>query len=133
MTLETRLRRMVEAVPDEGQILLPVATLREWLDSDTAGDEAEAGPTGGSLPDAGLTIADVAAHTHRTTSTVRGWVSAGRFPNAFRIGREWRIPRDDLAAFLAPRERESAPPQSDSLTGRGDLGAWRRDRERGTR
>jgi excisionase family DNA binding protein len=126
MTIQERLRRMVAVMPEEGSVSLPVATLRQWLAADDRADEPAAACLETSLPDAGLTVAQVAAHTKRKTSTVRGWLLAGRFPEAFRLGREWRIPKADLARFLGPREAPQHEPTRDrELSGKGDLGAWR--------
>lgn len=73
------------------------------------------------------TIAEVAAELGRSPSTVRGWRLNEEFPNAYRLGREWRIPRSDIRAFL---DRQKAdPPQQPAQGGKSteveDLGSWR--------
>lgn len=136
--LEDRLRRMVDGVPDQAQITLPASLLRQWIEETGAksgGEVRREDPDSRSLPDAGVTVAEVAEHFGREPSTVRGWLGEGRFPNAWHLGREWRIPRSDLAAFVeghgaangngkpAPEKRKEP-----ELTGGGDLAAWRKER-----
>jgi excisionase family DNA binding protein len=77
---------------------------------------------------ADLTVEELAAELRRGPSTVRGWLGAGEFPGAYRMnGREWRIPRGDVAAYL-DRQRpvpvvESASPVRSKKS--VDLGSWR--------
>lgn len=126
MTLEARVRRLVEAVPPEGSVVLPVATLRQWLEEAGAGENGAVAPPSAGI-DPGLTISTIARMVDRQPSTVRGWVREGQFPNAFTLGREWRIPRQDLARFLTPPPNGEPHAQTPDpeLTGGGDLGAWR--------
>lgn len=100
-----RLRAIVEAVPAGGSVSLP----RDWL-------AAELGPVGEpkSAAPTLLTVADVAAQLHRSPSTVRGWVEAGRFTGAFKLNaRDWRIPAVAVDAFIAGQRpktsRDDAP------------------------
>lgn len=48
-----------------------------------------------------------------TPGRVRQLLRAGRFPNAFKIGRRWLIPQDDVDAYLAypDRRRRDVPKQ----------------------
>ncbi len=93
MSLEERLARMIEPLPDGASVLLPVETVRRWLELEGQG--------AGSRPLSDLTIADVAEELDRSPSTVRGWLIAGDIPEAYKLqGREWRIPRGALRAFL---------------------------------
>ncbi len=53
---------------------------------------------------ASLTVADVAWRCGVTSQTVRRWIRAGRFPNAYRVARErgeYRIPEEELVALEA--------------------------------
>lgn len=73
------------------------------------------------------TIEDVARELGRAPSTVRGWRLAGEFPGAYQLGREWRIPRADIRAFL---DRQKPTPAIPSATlpvseTKPDLGDWR--------
>jgi len=46
--------------------------------------------------------AEVARHFGVNVDTVRGWVLAGHFPGARRLGRYWYIPPKDVAKFNPP-------------------------------
>jgi excisionase family DNA binding protein len=129
--LDERMRRMLDGMPEEGQITLPVCLLRAWLDDETIPEGTPTQATASPMPDPGLTVAQVAAHIGREESTIRGWVGEGRFPGAFKLGREWRIPREDLAHALTPRgENQTEFTRDPEITGRGDLTAWRKGRKR---
>lgn len=129
MHLGERMRRMLDGMPEEGQITLPVCLLRAWLEDETMLEDATA--NGASMPHPGFTVAQVAAHIGREESTIRGWVGAGRFPGAFKLGREWRIPREDLAdALNSCGDNEAGRAREPEITGRGDLAAWRKERPR---
>lgn len=93
MTLLARLAAMVEALPDGASVALPVGWLRAEL-------EAE-GAESSSAPLADLTVEALAAELGRSPSTVRGWLIEGSVPGAYKLrGREWRIPRAAVRAFL---------------------------------
>jgi excisionase family DNA binding protein len=62
-----------------------------------------------------LTVSEVAAELHVTTQTIRNWIDAGVLP-ATRIGRGYRLRRDDVDALL---DRASA--DSGSLATRRDV------------
>lgn len=69
----------------------------------------------------------LSATAHRAESTIRTWLAEGRFPAAYRLhGREWRIPRDDVAAMQREesqrRHRAAAQPREPNI----DTGAWRK-------
>lgn len=133
MTLQERLRRMVEAVPEGGSILLPISALREWLE-----DESKFAPgqpaKSADMPHPGFTVGEVAGRVGRDPSTIRGWIAEGHFPRARKLrGREWRIPPADLEVFMGRGEAPEAPRAhrpSTELTGGGELGAWRQRRRR---
>lgn len=127
-SLADRLRLLLEAVPPGGAVTLPRAAVAEWLEED--GQEL---PHDAQRPIADLTAEEIAQQFDRTPACVRGWCRAGRMPGAYRLnGREWRIPRATLAAYLEA-ERSGAnrtSPSSNPPTlpsGAVDLGAWRRE------
>lgn len=95
---------------------------RDWLLAELERG-APAEPAGGMDP----TIAQVATECGRSPSTVRNWLSQGLLPGAYRLrGREWRIPRATLAAFLEGEAREE---RSTVHRARGpQLSDWRRVR-----
>jgi excisionase family DNA binding protein len=72
-----------------------------------------------------MTIPDVGrGETRRAPSTVRTWLASGALEGYKLNGRDWRIPRGALRAYLdrqAPTRRRARV-----LEGAGDLGAWRR-------
>lgn len=78
-----------------------------------------------------LTVSEVAGELDRAESTVRGWLGSGLL-DGFRLrGREWRIRRSALTAFL---EAEEADDRADDASPSGssdeaDLGSWRQVRE----
>ncbi len=96
-----------------------------------------------------LTVTHVAAQLHRSLSTVRAWCAAGRFITAFKLsGRDWRVPVEALAQFIAaqqpepssqhvPRRTITARPNNQPRPRRAqagerpDLSAWRRVRPKG--
>lgn len=49
-----------------------------------------------------LRVSEVAALLQVSTSTVTRWIRYGRLP-AIRVEREWRVPKNDLAVWLARR------------------------------
>jgi excisionase family DNA binding protein len=102
MTLLAQLREMTAHLPPGGSITLP----GDWLRAELASE-----PEGGSHVDperlADLTVGEVAEQLNRGASTVRGWIAAGAFPHAYRLQRrEWRVPPDDVRAFLLSQRHE---------------------------
>jgi excisionase family DNA binding protein len=64
-----------------------------------------------------FTVAELAARFHRSPSTVRDWCEHHRFDGAYKLnGRDWRIPRAAVDAFLAEQRGENPVTQ---------LGDWR--------
>lgn len=114
LTLAT-LRDLAGRLPDGAALTLPKAVLLEALGS---------GASAAATPPADLTVAEFAARFHRSPSTIRGWLGAGRVPGAYKLsGRDWRVPPAAVEAFLArERARYEAPA--------ADLGAWRARRGR---
>lgn len=123
MGLIDRLRAMVAATPPGSTVNLPVDWLRVELEC-----EGDAPRVGASLAD--LTVEQLAAELGRSPSTVRGWRLAGEFPNAYQLGREWRIPRSDVRAYLdrqkAPRMPQDERANEGAGKGSDDLSSWRR-------
>lgn len=81
-------------------------------------------PTGLADP----TIEEVARELGRAPSTVRGWRLAGEFPGAYQLGREWRIPRADVRAYLdrlRPTHETPAPSSDTPPLSPPNLGSWR--------
>lgn len=80
MRLTDRFRRMIDGMPEEGSIILPVAILQGWLDETPSGVE----------PD--LTVGQVADHFGRAPGTVRTWIRAGELRAHWFNNREYRVP-----------------------------------------
>src|SRR2546428_12162487 len=75
-----RLRKLAEAVPAGGAVIVP----RDWLD-------AELQALSSGLVDRNdLTVAQVAEALNRPESTIRDWLDSGRLPGAYKPGRAWR-------------------------------------------
>ena len=91
MTLQERLRRAIDGIPEGGSIALPVCVVEQWLSD------------GGLDVEPDLTVEDVAELFGRSPTTVRTWIREGRL-EAYRFGREYRITRRALAEFQQ-RER----------------------------
>lgn len=118
------LRALAEALPDDAAVPVPKAWLLELLDA----GNPDATP---QVPSADLTVAQVAARFERDPSTVRGWVAAGQFPEAYRLqGRELRIPLAAVLAFEARQRTPGAARRARAPARRSrkpaDLGAWRK-------
>lgn len=78
---------------------------------------------------ADLTVDEVAQALGRTPSSVRSWLRSGEVLGYKLRGREWRIRREDLRAFLDDQATEKRA-HRDRPNRRGepaDLGAWRRE------
>jgi len=95
----------LQGLPDDA--LMPVGWIRERLGSDTGPD-----------PVADLTVGEVAEELGRQPSTVRGWLGSGDLDGYKLRGREWRVPREALRAFLEG-ERNGGPSEPTNL------GSWR--------
>jgi excisionase family DNA binding protein len=67
-----------------------------------------------------LTVTEVAEEFQVTTQTIRNWIDGGALPAA-KIGRAFRVRREDVDAMLALAQADSA-----SLATRRDL--WEPDR-----
>jgi excisionase family DNA binding protein len=80
-----------------------------------------------------LTVSEVASEFHVTAQTIRNWIEHGVLP-AVRVGRGYRIRREEVDALLERASAESASlatrrdvwaPTSTSLPRRHDAGAPR--------
>jgi hypothetical protein len=107
---------LVEALPPNTVVPVPAGWLRDILGAGVAEPAS-----GSSLVD--LTCEDVGQLFDRSASTVRAWCAAGQFPGAYRLGREWRIPRGAIEAFQE-RQRQGLRCQAGAAP--GSLGEWRR-------
>lgn len=121
--------------------LLPVGWLREQLRAEPAVGAAS------SDKESLLTVRELGVRLHRSPSTVRGWVEAGRFEGAFKLsGRDWRIPITAVATFIDAQQPAAVSQASAGGTivpsptprpraqragskGEADLSAWRRVRK----
>ncbi|MBO9448554.1 helix-turn-helix domain-containing protein [Ruegeria sp. R14_0] len=54
-----------------------------------------------------LSVRDVAALFRISTKTVRRWIKSGKLP-ATRLGRDWRVARNDLHALAKQRGNQAA-------------------------
>ncbi len=83
-------------------------------------------PEGADGPDRSggdMTLDDVAAEVGRAVSTIRTWCNGGRLQGAYRLnGRDWRVPRAALRAFLDGQGRGD---HHESQHGDVDWGDWR--------
>ena len=112
MSLRSNLQAMCESLPDGASITLPVQWLRAQLDV----EPEDTGVMGD------LRLEDVADSFDRSVSTVRTWCNSGRIVGAYKLGREWRIPRSALQSLRDGR------PGTYSRSRPVDLAAWRKVR-----
>ena len=111
MRLADRLRRMIDGMPGEASISLPVKCVRAWL------------ATSGNNLDPDMTVADVAEFFGRSPVTVRAWIRSGRLRAYQFRAREYRVTNAALEAFVT-RERErlsddemnGAAPEHENIT-----------------
>jgi len=116
VTALERLRQAAELLPAGTSVTLPRETLLEALGGAVAPAETPSGD---------LTVAQLAERFQRSPSTVRGWLEAGRFDNAYKLsGRDWRVPVADVEAFVLDQRTAR---QGDTQA--ADLGAWREHRK----
>ena len=110
MNLADRLRELAERLPPGGLLTLT----RDGLLALAAGGDGQASH---AVLQADVTVAELATRFHRSASTVRGWCEHGRFEAAYKLnGRDWRIPKRAVDAFLAEQRGEAHATR---------LGAWR--------
>lgn len=93
MKLSDRIKQIVDVMPKDGSVILPVKDLWSWLE--------ESGPVGFD-PD--LTVKEVADLYGKTPCTVTAWIRAGDL-RAYKLnGKEYRISAKALEEF---RDRQS--------------------------
>ena len=102
-----RLRKLAEAVPVGGAVIVP----RDWLEVQLQTLSWE--PVDGN----DLTVAQVAELLNRPESTIRDWLDSGRLAGAYKRGRVWRVPRAALES-----QRLGRTPAGERVR----LSAWRR-------
>lgn len=98
MSALERLAALVQASDPEGSVTVRVSWLAELLASEST-DASDPNFSSLKSPAASvhLTVNQVAELFGRGASTVRTWLGAGEFPNAYRLhGREWRVPQSDV-------------------------------------
>lgn len=121
MTLADRLQQIAAALPsDSSSVTLTRADLVAMLEGAEPGQEVGVGQA------RDLTVEEVAAETKRAVSTVRGWLISGALAGYKLNGRDWRIPRSALRAYLDRQSETSGPESADA--GPVDLGSWRKIR-----
>jgi hypothetical protein len=127
--MSPELRAALRLVAESHPIGSTVAVLREHLLDLLANEGSE--PAEPAAPPTDYTVAQVAAHFGRDTSTVRLWIRQGIFAGAYRFrDREWRIPASAVREYEA-RERAAGGPERRTSPVRGtirkptSLSAWR--------
>lgn len=117
MTLADRIRLLTQALPSDGSaVTLTRADLLALL---------EEGPQATSATSPDLTVEEVATEVRRAPSTVRGWLIAGELHGYKLNGRDWRVPRPALRAYL---DHQVELPSHDGVAPAVNLGAWRQVR-----
>lgn len=101
------LRDALADLPDGAMV--PVGWIREQL-----GTEAE------ETRIADLSVQEVADELDRAPSTIRGWLGEGTLDGYRLQGREWRVPRESLRAFLEEERSNGSDPEKSA-----DLSSWR--------
>lgn len=115
--LVARLRAIASALPSDGSaVTFTRADLLALLDGADVADQPAA--------ERDLSVDDVAAETGRAGSTVRGWLIAGALDGYKLRGRDWRITRAALRAFLARQGQPDPAPETDPAD--VDIAAWRK-------
>lgn len=113
LDLTRRLRLLAEALPPDGCVTFSRADLERLV-----GDRQEEEPAAAILAD--LTVEEIAEELSKAESTVRGWIP--RIEGAYKLGREWRVPRPAFRAWLDSKGEGKANNRS---AGPVDLGSWR--------
>ena len=119
MELSERIRRLMAALPsDASAVTLTRADLAALMEG-TSPD-----PFSPAVRD--LTVEEVAEETHRAPSTVRGWLIAGDLKGYKLNGRDWRVTRAALRAYLDnQKETTRAGRRAPDLEDEVDIAAWR--------
>ena len=116
MSTVERLRRLVDALPsDDSAVTLTRADLVALVE--------DGGDTTPSAPSRDLTVEDVAEEVGRAPSTVRGWLADGEMRGYKLNGRDWRVPRSALRAYL---DRQANGMEETDDEEPVDIAAWRK-------
>ena len=54
-----------------------------------------------------MTVVEIANKLKVKENTVSRWCKEGKFANAFRAGRAWRIPKSDVEAYIEASTRKA--------------------------
>ena len=116
MALVDRLKAVIDGMPDDGSVSLPVTWLRGLLDAE--GDS----PGTGRL----LTLQEAGYIVGRSAGTVRTWANSGQLEGAFKLqGRSWRISESAIQLFVERQQSGEHEPPTVRNSGGVDIGAWR--------
>ena len=111
----------LRVLPAEWTLTVPVPDMLCLLRTESDGDDL-------------LSVADVAELVKRTPGAIRNWIRTDQL-TATKIGKSYRITRDDLSAFLNRNPTANASEaEVGSLTsaeGRMSPGTWREKRRGG--
>ena len=115
MALVDRLKAIIDGMPPDGAVTLPVAFLSRLIEAETA----ESGM--GRL----LTLEEVGDTVGRSPSTVRTWLNTGQLDGFKLNARSWRIRESALRSFIERQESGEHEPPSVRGSGAVDISAWR--------
>lgn len=117
-SLHTRLRKLVAALPsDDSSVTFTRAALLRMLEEDDLGEP--------EVITRDLRVSEVAEETCRAPSTVRSWLISGHLWGYKLQGRDWRVPRSALRAFLDAQPSQDDGLVEDADAAEVDIGAWR--------
>ena len=116
MGLVDRLKAIIEAMPPDGAVQLPVAFLSQLI-------EAEAAESGmGRL----LTLEQAGEVVGRSPGTIRTWANSGQLEGAFKLqNRSWRVPEKALQSFIERQQAGEHEAPTVRNSGSVDISAWR--------
>ena len=106
MTPRDLLLELARAVAPAAEVTVP----RAWL-LDVLGDGDPMEP---SVPTKDLDAHDLAAHYGRSVKTIRAWLAAGVFPQAYRTPAGWRVPKGALRHVQQKRPQGNREPSAAS-------------------
>ena len=116
MSLVDRLKAIIDGMPPDGAVTLPVVFLSRLI-------EAEAAESGlGRL----LTLQEAGEIVGRSPSTVRTWLNTGQLDGFKLNDRAWRIRESALRTFIEWQESGEHEPPTVKSEGPVDLSSWRR-------
>ena len=124
MDLIARLTALVDAAPPDATVT--VGWLAELLAADTVAPTTQ--PTALDSAAVDLTIAQVAAHFGKGTSTIRTWIGRGELDGAYRFhGHEWRVPLASVVTLQRTQARQHTQRATAVAKPRqtANLGEWR--------